>query len=197
MAAVILHTLPPLFHAEVLSRPSKQVKSPYLADVKLIETGEEGMAHCPALGCMGLISPGAVILVSKMNQGSTAKSSYVVHHVVVEEPDSSTHLVGTHPMTANILARSAMEGGLIIEGAIEKIEKEKTIAEGGSRFDFVVTHTGGKKTIVEVKNVPCADYSDGNKREKKSAQSVEGLDHYAKMAIFPEGFRKKSTVRYL
>lgn len=189
--SLTLHTLPPLFRAEVLARPSKTVKSPYLADVRLIDSGAEGMAHCPSLGCMGVVSSGAIVLVSKAKEGSTTKSKFVVHHAERVEPDSTSHWIGMHPMTANILARALLDGGQVVEGPVESIAKEVTM--GTCRFDFLVTHAGGKQTVVEVKNAPCADYADGNKKEKKMANSMEGLDFYGKMAIFPEGFKKKSS----
>lgn len=188
---VALCTLPPLYRAEVLARPSRVVKSPYLADVRLLETGEEGMAHSPSLGCMGMVAAGATVLVSKTKEGSTAKSAFVIYHVERMEADKSTHLVGVHPTTANILARRLLEGDVVLGGGVERVDNEVTM--GTCRFDFVVTHLGGRKTIVEVKNVPCADYADGNKPEKKVANAVEGLDAYGKMAIFPEGYKKKAA----
>lgn len=61
----VLHTLPDLYRATVLARPSRSIKSPYLADVQL-EDGTLALCHSPSLGCMGLISAGATILVAKV-----------------------------------------------------------------------------------------------------------------------------------
>lgn len=71
----LLHTLPPLFYASVLARPSKSIKSPYLADIRLDDTGEEALCHSPSLGCMGLISEGARVMVAKVREQGWARRS--------------------------------------------------------------------------------------------------------------------------
>ena len=53
----MLHTLPTLIKATVVNRPSKTIKSPYVADIKL-EDGTTAMCHTPGLGCCGLVATG-------------------------------------------------------------------------------------------------------------------------------------------
>ena len=50
---VMLHSLAPLYPATVVNRPSKTIKSPYLADIKLEGSEDIYMCHTPSLGCMG------------------------------------------------------------------------------------------------------------------------------------------------
>ncbi len=57
----------------LVKRPSKSVKSPYIADV-LVENNEE-LAHCPALGVSGLLNNTSKIICSK-NEDSKRKSKY-------------------------------------------------------------------------------------------------------------------------
>jgi hypothetical protein len=58
----LLYSLPkPLIKARVLARPSKKVKSPYLADVLLLETNKEALCHSAALGCSGHIVEGSFV----------------------------------------------------------------------------------------------------------------------------------------
>lgn len=113
---------------------------------------------------------------------SSAKSSHVVYQAEVTEADGSTHAVGTHPMTANVLARHLLLSGGVV-GPVSKLEREVT--HGASRFDFVATHEDGTVTVVEVKNVPLADFADGDKKERratKERQAADGpVDCYAKM----------------
>lgn len=71
----LLHTLPPLFYASVLARPSKSIKSPYLADIRLDDSGEDALCHSPSLGCMGLISEGARVMVAKVREQGWARRS--------------------------------------------------------------------------------------------------------------------------
>ena len=39
----------------LISRPSKKIKSPYIADIS-IEEEENTLAHCPSLGMSGLLN---------------------------------------------------------------------------------------------------------------------------------------------
>ena len=50
---------------EVVNRPSKDVKSPYLADVKSKGKKDLFMVHSPALGLCGYISQGSKVAISK------------------------------------------------------------------------------------------------------------------------------------
>ena len=152
------------------------------------------MAHTPSLGCCGLVSPGAEILVSKStSKSATAKSTHVLHHVLKREEDETSHWIGTHPMTANILAQAMLLGGHVFPNLppVESVQKEVTM--GNSRFDFVVTHSDGSLTVVETKNVPVADNFEGTKKERAAllAACEEAPNAYAKVAIFPDGYRKK------
>lgn len=180
----LLFTLPPLLRAVIVNRPSKVVKSPYLADIKLLEEDADGcgkgnkkraggkgqgkaaaaeppndsgdsseemhIAHTPSLGCGNLVSAGASVLVSR-STSATAKSKFVLHHVLQREGDGSEHLVGTHPQTAEKLALAIIEAGFAV-GPVTAVAREVTM--GNSRFDFVVTHGNGSTTVVECKNVP-------------------------------------------
>ena len=191
---VLLHTLPTLYPATVVHRPSKVCKSPYLCDIKVVGTDTLTMAHTPSLGCSGLVCPGAEILVSKStSKSSTAKSTHVLHHVLMREDDETSHWIGTHPMTANILAQALLLGGHVFTNLppVESVQKEVTM--GNSRFDFVVTHSDGSLTVVETKNVPVADNFDGTKKERAAllAACEETPNPYGKVAIFPDGYRKK------
>ena len=50
----MLYAIDNLVEAEVIKRPSKNIKTPYVADVIYGET--EYLAHTPALGCCGSVS---------------------------------------------------------------------------------------------------------------------------------------------
>ena len=49
----MLYQLENLVEATVLKRPSKHIKTPYVADVIL--NNKEVLGHSPALGCGGLL----------------------------------------------------------------------------------------------------------------------------------------------
>ena len=82
-----IYTLPKLYKASILARPSKVCKSPYLADVTVYDDEnniieENVIAHSPALGCCGLIVPNVFVYCTK-SESTTNKSKYVIHHMIL------------------------------------------------------------------------------------------------------------------
>ncbi len=149
--------------AEVINRPSKIIKSPYLADIKI--NNRDALAHSPSLGCKGLIKKGTTVLVSEKDN-KNIKSKYSIDLIV---SDNTT--IGVNPIYSNYMVYKAISSNLVKElSNLEEIKKE--VKKGNSRFDLV-----GKKDdkifYIEVKNVPLID--------------EKGI------AIFPDGFRKRKA----
>ena len=85
-----------MFEGVVIARPSKLIKSPYLADVKVENSEEEStLCHSPALGCCGHIVPEKKVLLSKINS-ATAKSKYSVDFIY-----DRNWVVGVNPNFGN------------------------------------------------------------------------------------------------
>ena len=183
-----IYTLPPLYKALVLNRPSKVCKSPYLADVRIFdESGnvleDNIMAHSPALGCCGLISTGVYVLCTK-SASTKNKSKYVINHVLQENES----VIGVNPMLANPIVKSLLLNNLIPDFQnIRDIKAEITVDE--SRFDYTFTQENGQKVYLEVKGVPLANCIDVSAKERKKID-VSGYDMMKKIAIFPDGYRK-------
>jgi DNA-binding sugar fermentation-stimulating protein len=63
-----------------------------------------------------------------------------------------------------------------------------------SRFDFAGIDEHGKYFVLEVKNVPLADYADVSSVERKKMiknGDFANLDINEKISYFPDGYRKK------
>lgn len=162
----------PLVKAKVLSRPSKKIKSPYLADILIDD--KEYICHSAPLGCSGHIIEGSIVWVLEKEK-SKAHSSHEIY--LIEENGT---LIGCHPLVANKIAHQLLKRQLILPN-IKSIVPENTIND--CRFDFIAK-CDEKMSIIEVKSVPIADYFDGTSKEvqeylKEFSQSVE------KIAIFP------------
>jgi len=123
----------------------------FLADVKLVETGEIILAHVPNSGSMlGVSDSGSSCRVS-ISDVITRKIPYTLE--MVKTP--SGEWVGVNTSLTNKLVREAFEKKKIsdwkkfvsIQGEV-KINKE-------SRLDFLLSN-GTKKRFVEVKNVSMA-----------------------------------------
>jgi DNA-binding sugar fermentation-stimulating protein len=195
-----IYLLPQLFEAVVLARPSKVCKSPYLADI-MVNGGEENvMAHTPALGCCGMIVPGARVLCTKSSSEKN-KSKYVIHHVI----DKDESIIGVNPMLGNPIVESLLLNHKIPQFQnITQLESEHTVkgwggeGEGGeeeddeSRFDFTFVNESGARVYCEVKCVPLADIVDVSKKDRKKIDESK-YDMKKKIAIFPDGYRRKKS----
>lgn len=142
----LLYSLPSsLIKAKVLARPSKKVKSPYLADIEI--NGKEYLCHSPSLGCSGYIVEGATVWVLEKKSTNT-KSSHEIYNV---EKDGV--MIGTHPLVANKIGYSLLKNQKVLNN-INSIHSEFSI--NNCRFDFV-GKCDNKMAVIEVKSVPIAD----------------------------------------
>jgi DNA-binding sugar fermentation-stimulating protein len=165
-----IHTLPLLQRVEVIHRPSKVIKSPYVADIRL-EDGTQALCHTPGLGCCGLVATGRHIYVSKA-ANANAKTDYTAQ--IAECTDAEgTYYVGIHPMVSQAIAAKLLDK----ISPMAKWKSEVKI-DAHTRLDFVGTTLEGKKIYVEVKNamISLCKEERANRR-----------------AIFPEGFRKSKA----
>lgn len=172
---VLLYSLPnPLIKAKVLARPSKKVKSPYLADVLLLDTNEEVLCHSAALGCSGHITENSIVWVLEKEE-STSKSTHQIY--LIEENDI---MIGCHPLVANKIAYRLLKNNMVLPNT-KDVLSEYTM--GDCRFDFLAK-CDDRLTIIEVKSVPIADYIDGTTKEVQ-AYLKEYPELKQKIAIFP------------
>ena len=90
----IIMRLPNIVRATVINRPSKVVRSPYMADI-IVDGGKaEVLCHSPALGCAGLIIPGTRVLVTPKTGATQSKYS-------LDLVDLGVSIVGVNPMMCN------------------------------------------------------------------------------------------------
>ena len=168
-----LYSLPKsLVKAKVLSRPSKKIKSPYLADILIDD--KEYICHSAPLGCSGHIVEGSIVWVLE-KENSKTKSTHQIY--LIEENGT---LIGCHPIVANKIGHKLLSKQLVLPN-IKNIVPENTIND--CRFDFIAK-CDEKMTIIEVKSVPIADYFDGTSKEVQEylKNNVEPTE---KIAIFP------------
>ncbi|EFJ52624.1 hypothetical protein VOLCADRAFT_115580 [Volvox carteri f. nagariensis] len=160
----------------LVRRPSATVKTPYVADVRLLQSpsalavcdgsasagsiaggGGDGplvLAHAPALDCAGM-------LVEDLRPGG---------HVT---------LVGSHPQLAERLAAEMI--------------RRRCLEEALGPYDSVETQ---RTTLLEVKNVVCADFPEGEVPPGRPAAGVYTAppapdgSGYRPTALFPHGAPK-------
>ena len=207
----ILMKLDDLIEGTIIKRPSKIIKSPYVADI--IPTSldsdnqnEEILGHTASLGCCGLADAGASILMSKIHSKvikktkdtkEKAKCSYRVYlSCFIDKERNQQTIVGIHPKLAEDLTEQALTKNYLSKLQNIKSYKRETVIyvedKVDSRFDFSGIDENGLPFIMEVKNVPLADFEDITAVERKK-RNYEDRDFGSKVAYFPDGYRKKST----
>lgn len=200
-----MHQLEELIEGLVVKRPSKFIKTPYVADVLINENSsverKEIIAHSASLGCCGLADANARVLMSTTPQSKTptkkpTKCSHRIYLSICKEGDNE-EIVGIYPKLAETLANAALSQNLLSSLKNLKTWRRETtikVAELGvdSRFDFSGIDAAGLPFIMEIKNVPLADYEDVCAKDRKK-MNFEGRNFNSKVAYFPDGYRKKST----
>lgn len=180
----IVYSLPiPCVQVPILSRPSKSIKSPYCADI--MKDDKPYIAHTPSLGCCKLVDAGCEVYVQERTENNT-KTQYAVYGTKVDHNIT----VGVHPMVANPMMKAILVKRLQDEWKDIILVKSEVVYKD-SRIDFCAQRANGKKVWIEVKNVPLAAYEDKATKDYRSiCVPKDGQDPYAKMAIFPDGYRK-------
>ena len=188
-----------LVEGSVIKRPSKMIKTPYVADVIPLNQSSEVLAHTAALGCCGLADVGATILMTTMpipkSKNTKQKCEYRIYFSVFTEKNREI-IVGIHPKLAEDLTENALKNNYLSKlQNIKSFRRETAIFVEGkvdSRFDFTGIDENDTPFIMEVKNVPLADYEDITAKDRKK-KCFDNRDVNSKVAYFPDGYRKKGT----
>lgn len=190
-----------LIEGSVIKRPSKIIKTPYVADI--IHSNDESpiLGHTASLGCCGLADAGATILMAPIPKSKSKKQTeklscgYRVYLSIIKDKDAEI-IIGIYPKLAEDLVESAIKRNVINSlQNIKKYKREMAIYVEGkvdSRFDFSGIDSNNIPFILEVKNVPLADYEDITAKERKN-KCYDDRDVNSKVAYFPDGYRKKSS----
>ena len=199
-----LLTIESLVEGTVAKRPSKFIKTPYVADINLVNEADTVLGHTASLGCCGLADVGATIMMAPSIKKQEKKDKkedeklcceYSVYLSVIKEREKEI-VVGIHPKLAENLVEATLKANLFQKlQNIKGYKREKAIFikdQVDSRFDFIGVDSDGIPFIMEVKNVPLADYEDICKKDRKNV-CYDERDINSKVAYFPDGYRKKSV----
>jgi DNA-binding sugar fermentation-stimulating protein len=195
----ILLKLNDLSEGTIVKRPSSKCKTPYVADI-LNEDGNQVLGHTASLGCCGLADAGAKILMNlnPIKKNNSSVCSHKVHLAILKERDKEI-IIGINPKLAEQLVESALKLNILSTlSNVQSCKRETPIYVEGkvdSRFDFTGIDKNGLPFIMEVKNVPLADYEDITAKERKKLPSniYADRDICSKVAYFPDGYRKQSA----
>ena len=212
ISEIVLYQSDKLFLGKVLKRPSKIIKSPYVADVILnnninidiisnidININNDSttdmqnyLAHSPSLGCCGLADTDANVLMTE-NKNSNTKTKYKIEFSIFEENHNDQYnkqIIAINPKIAEKVGYNA-----IINNCIKNLQNIKEIKTEqvfeNSRFDISGIDQNNIPFILEIKNVPLADYVDVPKKDrKKYLDIINSKNINQKISYFPDGYRK-------
>ena len=179
---------------QITKRPSQFCKTPYVADVTIKDdNNNQIMAHSPSLGCCGLAEAGSNVIMTKVKDQHTQKCSHTIQLALYSERDNNV-IIGINPKLGETIAEQSLINNCILNLTnVMSYHREVTILN--SRFDFAGKDSTGKPFVMEIKNVPLADYIDVPKKDRKLYESMLATNNSFndKIAYFPDGYRKKST----
>jgi len=186
-----------LLKSKIIKRPSKDCKSPYVADLSILNENIITLAHTPALGCCGLTDNNSnVYVIKKVN------SKKCTHSVELSILDNNM-LVGCNPKMAELLINNSLKNNyLSFLKNIKEFTREKKIKN--SRFDFYGKDENNIEFVMEVKNVPLAKinketnkmisfFPDGYRKSKKDVVSPRALKHIQELEELK--LEKKHNIR--
>ena len=187
----------PLLKSKIIKRPSKDCKSPYVADLNILNTNENTLAHTPALGCCGLTDNNSSVYALKKE--NSKKCTHSVELSILE----NNKLVGCNPKMAELLIdRSLQKNYLSFLKNVKNYRREKKIKN--SRYDFYGVDENNIEFVMEVKNVPLAKmneetnemisfFPDGYRKSKKEVVSPRALKHIQELEELK--IEKKDNIR--
>lgn len=188
-----IYKIDDILEAEIIKRPSQYCKTPYVADGVFKSGGESHLIHTPALGCCGLCDKNSSVIVSKLEKGK--KCSYRSELAVYYDEKLGDYIfIGINPKLAETLIDECLNKNKLdfLKDLLE-YKREKKIEGTNSRFDFAGVDKDGNKFVMEIKNVPLADYVDCTLKDKKKLNNLDEYSWDSKISYFPDGYRKKSN----
>jgi sugar fermentation stimulation protein A len=159
--------------AIVVNRPSKSIKSPYLADIEI--DNNIVLAHSPSLGLCGLIIKDINVMVTKC-ENESRKSKYTIELVQSINSKNKKVWIGANPLYGNKLFSIFFKN--FDEFKDYTIEKHE-IKVLNSRLDFLLVNKKKEKCYVEIKSVPLISYD-------KESNIIS--------SIFPDGYKNSKNM---
>jgi DNA-binding sugar fermentation-stimulating protein len=120
---------------------------------------------------------------------------YSAQLAIINEKNNEI-IIGIHPKLAEELTEKCLTNNYLSILKNVKAYKRETVIyvenKVDSRFDFSGIDENGVPFIMEVKNVPLADYEDICAKDRKG-KCYDDREYNTKVAYFPDGYRKKSS----
>jgi len=165
----------------LIDRPSKSIKSPYVADAKNLK-GEKCLVHVPSLGLAGQCSNGSKILATPSKTNS--KTDYIAQAVCYEDFDRKQVIIGANPYTAELICKSLIQSDIWnpFKGW-SLISKPKNLAHKADLY----FQKNKNFYVVEIKNVVCASYDPKEFKNEEKTRFFDYKKPFLKAGVYPYG----------
>ena len=165
---------------ELLNRPSKKIKSPYVSDGIL---GKQTYTiHTPALNMGGQCIEGTKLICVKSNE--TSKTDYIACAIKLEEENYENVNIGANPFIAEKIAKTAIQKNCI------EYFKNFTFTKKPNSIKYrgdIYGELKGKTHIIEIKNVICATYDPKINLISPSEKFYDHSTPFSRSGIYPFG----------
>ena len=207
---ILLSLDPDCVPAQLICRPSKHNKSPYVADIFVPSLNRNAICHVPNLDMGGKCVPGVELLVKpqKDKHGvllgpnavnpkyDTPKCEFVTQLLRCDESSLSTAYVptwvGAHPSLGESIVKQLLDQRLFGDIMPPIASVSSQVTHTNMRADFCVEHTNGRTRIIEVKTVVDTDYSiHWPLPERSKCVFTSNATNYSRTALFPWGNSKQ------
>ena len=175
-----------IIQLEILHRPSKRIKSPYVADA-INKDGDEFLVHTPGLGLADQCMPGSKIFATP-SKNKSSKTDYIAQSVSVNERDYGKTLIGANPHTAELIGKEILRSNKWNPYPNYKVcnKKPSHINYNGD----IYLKAQNRYIIIETKNVICASYDPNIKVDRRYVFYDDKIP-FRRSGIYPNGERSQ------
>ena len=175
-----------IIQLEILCRPSKRIKSPYVADA-INKDGDEFLVHTPGLGLADQCMPGSKIFATP-SKNKSSKTDYIAQSVSVNERDYGKTLIGANPHTAELIGKEILRSNKWNPYPNYKVCNKKP-----SHINYIgdiYLKAQNRYIIIETKNVICASYDPNIKVDRRYVFYDDKIP-FRRSGIYPNGERSQ------
>ena len=172
---------------EVKSRPSKRIKSPYVADA-IDKNGDDFLVHTPGLGLADQFLPSSRIFATP-SKSKSSKTDYITQSVFIDEDGYNQTIIGANPHTAELIGKEIIKSNLW-----NPYPKYEVCNKKPAHIDYlgdIYLKAQDKYVIIEMKNVICASYNPSLKKIDRRYVFYDHKSPFKRSGIYPNGERRQ------
>ena len=171
----------------IVRRPSKKIKSPYVADA-VDENGTEFLVHTPGLGLADQCLPGSKIFATP-SKNKASKTDYITQSVSINENGYGQTIIGANPHSAEIIGKEIIKKNIWNPYPKFKVCKKKP--PHINYLGDIYLKSQDSFIIIEIKNVICASYDPNRLKVDRRYVFYDNNSPFNRSGIYPNGEKSK------